>query len=775
MSQPEVIHVKDVDNLFLELTCHRKLLTSQAVAFCRERMTVGIPASVTAVAEKFFNEEAVASLYRLIQEEYAFCSQCQGFVHQQGGTACQSCGTTLPEPKPLNIVVAQGAIEQDAWEQKFLDAVTGQNWFDAKAWLFFSREQRRIAAIGYDVPLSTIVCANLDPEKIAAIYQAIATEHKTTVAVVAQKITAAEVGLPQIRRLSKPTVRRAKKKTAPEAQIMEDLQAVLQKASAKKVQTKAQAKRAKTKAVPRREVDQQPEKIEMEEEIMSLSDALGADSQGKSFSMADSVDDNTQMFTKILQDLAKSLQQVAAAAKHKDDDTGDDHETRQLKRGKKILSEKEAMALFEKGGSIENAFIGSLQLTSCTVPKKVTINNSVFENVEFSQVKFEDNIDFEGCTFVGKAVFGGSSFAGDALLRNTTFQDGADFAKVTFSGNAHFNSASFQRYVSFNHAEFQQKAVFTRAYFAKGTKFAEVRFAGGASFNDMGCDHRFYMEKCKFDEETTFSNARFGDISDFSRTNFTKVVKFKGTQFAKWASFHGVHFQGECNFSGTTAQGDLSFEHANFTETIDLRTLCAERNVNLLDSKIGTNATFKLLDAYFGRLFITCDQLKGHLDSHLQKDFVTAQKEYGLLKNNFREINEYEQEDWAYLMEKRMERMSLPMKGLSAIKRFFNWLALDVACGYGTKPLNILATAISIIIMFALFYSFIGASQFQLVGKFSFWDGLLVSFRTFANAAIGGPEPMGNSWINYVMMPQSFLGLFVIAVLVVTFSRKVIR
>jgi uncharacterized protein YjbI with pentapeptide repeats len=770
MSQTNIIRVPDADNLFIHLAAQRKKLTPQAVVFCRERLAVGMPASVTAARERFLGEEDVAAVYRQIQEEFLFCTHCQGFVHNlENAAACPVCQTSLPSKASTACVVAQ-AVEEDEWESSFIAEVKKRVLFDDKAWQFFLREQKRLAKMGHEVRLSTLICHHLEMSDIVSVYQIIAGDAK--VLAVKKEVVFSDLAVPTLRSIKSSTKKKSKKRATPESQMNDDLGNALSSLRKGKGATKKQAMRKRlNEKAPRARVEEEDEDVQ-EEDLADILMQAHKQREGN-----DMQTNEAGSMARVLQELSKNLMQIAMQTSQvQDEGDGEDRETRQLKRGKKVVSEEEIKKIFTEGGELDNAYIASLNLASIAVPYKVSLTNCVFDNVEFKEVNFENNIDFEGSTFIGKARFHGSTFGKQTLFKNVVFVDGADFAKVKFCGETHFNSANFKRFATFNHAEFQDKTIFTRAYFAKGVKFADVTFAQGASFNDIGCDHRFYMEKCSFQEETTFSNSRFAEVSDFSRSKFTKSVKFKGANFAKLVIFQNAEFAEEADFSGMAAEGDVSFERASFAGTIQLRTLCAERNLNFLGAHIGDNASFCVRDAYFGRLFITRKQIAGHLESHIQKDYPTAQKEYGLLKNNFRGINEYEQEDWAYLMEKRMERLSIRVRGVgSAVKRLFNWLALDVSCGYGTRPFNIFASSMGVLLLFAVFYFVFGSSQFESKSALSFLDYILISFRTFANASVGGAEPISDSWINYVMMMESFLGLFVITILAVTFSRKVIR
>lgn len=728
------MQISEQDQKFIELAIRDKILLPQEAVFCEERMNLGISPALTAMSEGFMSREEVGKVYEMLG---------------------------IPDFPEITAVV-------DETEQKIVEEIRHREWLPETAWTFCRREQKRLAKMGHHVPLSAVILASgcLDMAKMAEICGTVVG--KDRVAVLAE--CEAEDGMPPIRRFDnyvKRKQRKAQDALPAEVQMMQQLQKVLEEPVAPRKPKEAKG-RKKTPPLAAEEMPERPVALPHEAAPV-LDKPLSA--TGMTVLSEDAVKALVAQFAEVVE---KSL--VKFWTDEKSSEEPDSAEKKAYKQGKQYVSKREALDLLQKGGSLDKVYIPELQISGVTLPKNISITNSCIEKLDLAEVTFEGDIDFEGTVFLEKAVFRESTFAGDALLRKTLFIDGADFAKVKFSGNAHFNSANFRRYVSFNHSRFEKKTVFSRAYFAKGVKFAEVSFASGGSFNEIGCDHRFQMEKCHFHEDATFSNAYFNDVADFSRSTFDKVAKFKGTQFAKWASFNYGTFKDEIHLNGTTSSGDLSFKWTNLEGLVDMKTLCGERNVDFSNAKVGGRAVFALMDAYFGRLFLTREQLEGHLDSHIQNNYRIAQKEYGLMKNNFREINEYDREDWAYQMEKRMERYGIKVKGVrSACKRFFNWLALDLACGYGTKPLNIFLTSLIALALFALVYQVLGVHFIPAGQGLSFWEAVQISFRTFTNAEVGGREVGAASWINYIMMFESFMGFFIMTVLVVTFSRKVIR
>ena len=768
-----MVKIQNLENQFLELAFQEKMLSEQAVDYCKEKMLIGIPSYTTVLTEGFMDTQQVVKIYSLIY---------------QNSTDHTEIYTAVP--------VLQE--DDESSDEQFLKYVRENKLVAEEKLQLCFKEQKRLARSGHQIQMSALLYSmgNLDIETVRSCYQKILGQN-TDIHVAEASELASLAGLPQLRK----DVRR---KASKDINFVEQMQEVVDQLEKKRVKKQMTKKR--------KLATKQPSKLQLEEiidippeelqgyhdktikldkpEVYSQETICLPQQQDQFLANSDEIAlqpalNEILAILKRMEGIAEKPipdEEISFEQDHEleEDAPQDSAEIAALKRGKTVVSEGKVIKMLRKGIALENCYLPNLDLSSVIIRNKLSLKNCVLQNLNMSQTEFHEDVDFEGSSFIGKAIFKGSIFQKEAQFKKTLFLDGGDFTKTEFHGNTRFHTAQFRRFVSFNRSDFTKKAIFSRCYFAKGAKFNEVNFNGAASFNDIYCDHRFYMDKCKFGQESTFSNAQFSDIADFSRTSFQKI-KFKGTTFRKWATFQSAKFQDECHFNGTTISGDLSFVRAKFDGIINFRAICAERNVNFKNAKIGDQATFRFLDAYLGRLFISRYQLENHLESHLESDYKTARQEYGLLKNNFREINEYEKEDWAYLWEKRMERLSLKIDGIRpALSRFINWLALDMACGYGTKPLNIFATSLAVLLLFAgFYYSFGGAFAPDQGVKCNIalpaMEAIQVSFQTFTNASIEGWKAEVGSWLNYIMMLESFLGFFIMTVLVVTFSRKVIR
>jgi len=93
---------------------------------------------------------------------------------------------------------------------------------------------------------------------------------------------------------------------------------------------------------------------------------------------------------------------------------------------------------------------------------------------------------------------------------------------------------------------------------------------------------------------------------------------------------------------------------------------------------------------------------------------------------------------------------------------------LAVLCGYGEKPLNVVASAVVIIFGLAGIYA---------ASALTFPSGLYYSAVSFT--ALGyGPwikEELASSWVKGLGAVESFIGVFLIALFLITFVRKMTR
>ena len=92
-------------------------------------------------------------------------------------------------------------------------------------------------------------------------------------------------------------------------------------------------------------------------------------------------------------------------------------------------------------------------------------------------------------------------------------------------------------------------------------------------------------------------------------------------------------------------------------------------------------------------------------------------------------------------------------------------------CGYGERPLRVVIWAASVILGLAIIYFLIGAT-WELE---AFGDKLYFSFLSFTTLGYGPWLEVTNSWVKGIGAFESFIGIFTIALFLVTFVRKMTR
>jgi len=243
---------------------------------------------------------------------------------------------------------------------------------------------------------------------------------------------------------------------------------------------------------------------------------------------------------------------------------------------------------------------------------KETFGLDVFEKVSFSYATFEGNALFDNATFKGNALFDNATFKGNALFDNATFKGNALFDNATFEGNALFDNATFKGNALFDNATFKGTAWFVNATFEGDTSFGFGKFKGDTWFDDA-----------TFEGDTSFDYATFESVS------------FDCVRFRETASISPSSIRVEISFSGAIAENILMFPlHLEEEAQVDFEGVRL-RNTN-----------------------IRREDVEGHIKQERNGDYWEAQDVYRVLKNNFHTIGKYDDESWAFLQEKEMERKS---------------------------------------------------------------------------------------------------------------------
>ena len=353
------------------------------------------------------------------------------------------------------------------------------------------------------------------------------------------------------------------------------------------------------------------------------------------------------------------------------------------------------------------------------------------------EIKKEDkDFNFRDFIFIGYIEFNNTVFKSTRFW-GAIFQGDVDFLAVAFSEETIFFGVTFKGNVRFIVADFQGYADFREATFEGDAKFYGATFEGAAYF-----------------EEATFK----GDV-DFRKVKFLLLNNFMGATFERDADFGNVIFSpgNKLNLK-VSGSGIISFEHA-FLENI------------FLDLDLDNGVLIDFTDSLLGNTKAQKKQIENHILQEKNKDFSQAREVYLHLKNNFHSIGRYDDESWAYIKEKDMER-----KSYFHFKSFYKWLwtyFLNALFGYGEKPDKVILSALITILIFTFLFMIFGISNTS-IGVFTlknFKDCIIFSFITFGTLRYGDLRPL-ESWSRIFAGAEAFIGAFLIALLVYTFIRK---
>ncbi len=452
---------------------------------------------------------------------------------------------------------------------------------------------------------------------------------------------------------------------------------------------------------------------------------------------------------------------------------------------------------------------------------------------DFSYAEFEgDKTKFESAVFAnGFTNFQGANFGhGDVNFKKTKFGSGStSFRSVRFGdGDITFNNANFGTGdLSFVDANFSNGNVdYKNTYFGDGTvDFKFAKFASGditferASFGKGKKDFKnveFGGGKIDFkrvsfnDGDVSFEGVEFGDGKvSFRASSFGHGYKtFEYADFARGeAQFDLVDFgTGSISFNQTQAT-DISFKTCHLDSYMDLRfgqchSLDLSNTVvrDILDVKPeGEKVVIEemiLVDMrILGRLFISWRENDVYDLIYNQKKTSLFQKaeQFRILKENFRNNGQYEDEDAAYLEFRRCESKALLNTHLIRNKLNATWAypqyyfqkyVFDYVGRYATAPTRVLVNAVFTVFLYAVIYHLLteyaaslGHVATALPENMSqvhhFSNSLYYSAITFCTVGYG--DYFAEGIVKPLAALEGFSGIFLMSYFTVAFVRKILR
>ncbi|MEO8759426.1 MAG: potassium channel family protein [Bacteroidia bacterium] len=514
-----------------------------------------------------------------------------------------------------------------------------------------------------------------------------------------------------------------------------------------------------------------------------------------------------------------------------------------------VISNEEIFDKIDKGEdlNLNNAYVLNFSLTDYRVSKGLDDSVHIpLKNFSAKKTFFDCDIsnDFSYARFEGdKAIFDSVIFGnGSSNFSNAIFCDGdVSFKKAKFgSGSTNFQSVQFgDGLVSFNNTNFgtgnlsfidcnfnNGNVDFRNTYFGDGiVDFKFAKFAkGDVSF-----------EKASFGKgKKDFKNVEFGGGKiDFRRTDFNDGdVSFDGVEFGDGkVSFRSAHFghgdktfsqtdfaKGEAQFDLTNfGTGSVSFNKANVTDIsfkgcalncyMDLRfKSCRAADLSntivrdILDlNPEDENVVIHIFNIsgmrILGRMFIDWRANNVFHLIYQQNETTLFQKaeQFRILKENFRNNGQYEDEDAAYLEFKRCEAKANLEASLKESKQnmlwaypkyYFQKYVFDYVGRYATDPIRVLFNMFLAFFSFSVLY-YVVTDYFSDFGTVattlpselqhihSFGNCLYYSAITFFT--IGYGDYFAEGYLKPFAAFEGFTGVFLMSYFTVAFVRKILR
>lgn len=414
------------------------------------------------------------------------------------------------------------------------------------------------------------------------------------------------------------------------------------------------------------------------------------------------------------------------------------------------------------------------------------------------EVTFKNTIFDKGEKDFQDADFGD----GDVNFTNVDFGDGdVSFINARFNdGHVSFKVARFgQGKVDFHYAKFGRGNIsFEQTDFGNGrTDFRTVEFGSGrTSFNRCvfgdgevnfegaeASSGKVSLKRAAFGNAIVNFDLYQGKDSEliFERSTFPADVSFKG------AILKGLYFD-ECQFNASLnlhldTCSNLYLSGCTFRDIVELYTYGEPPKIDVLNL-----AGVRLV----GLLYLNWEvnQLKQLISSQTDTTWREKAEQFRILKQNFNNTGQYDDEDEAYIEFKRNESKAILTESIKKNKYSMIWevpsygfkkLVFDWMGLYATSPMRVVFSNLVIYFLFALTFTILPYFYNTTLTGFNpgdtfwtrFWVSAYYTGITYFTVGYGEIVPVGI--LRLVADLTAFIGVFMMSYFTVAFVRKILR
>jgi uncharacterized protein YjbI with pentapeptide repeats len=374
-------------------------------------------------------------------------------------------------------------------------------------------------------------------------------------------------------------------------------------------------------------------------------------------------------------------------------------------------------SIFEEGLQMNQASVKKkLRIRDSRFLTQLNLNDSHFEEVQFSGNTNEQGVSIQASVFNAKAEFNSSvalaqwtftdsTINGDFSMngcrvghgfffQNCIVNKAAGFFHNDFCHQANFSGSRFtdkEQEISFYGSRFFIDCNFIETQFSGRIRFESVRvdrncnfkkaqFHGAANFQSSIISRAavsecvFWSQACfvgTFFEMVSFSESRFADVALFSLCKFDHSVTFEYVKFEQRTAFTYAQFGVRAEFESAIFSGDADFSFCK----INVLTFSED---GLVDGTPQFGKKVELLGCTYEHLFIDWKVLISKFNTAEYKREPYSHLEHVLKANGHTKAA-----DDLYYLRKRIESSKLSFR-----RRPFPWLGdriLWLLTGYGVR------------------------------------------------------------------------------------------
>jgi uncharacterized protein YjbI with pentapeptide repeats len=411
--------------------------------------------------------------------------------------------------------------------------------------------------------------------------------------------------------------------------------------------------------------------------------------------------------------------------------------------------------------------------------KQIEKRSNKAEGLDLSRREFEENIDLSQLDLSGillreaslwYARLEGANLSGAhlerAILRGA-YLEGANLSGAHLEGadlqGAHLEGANLS-------GAYLKKANLLKAHLEKAS-LADARLEG-AVLEEARLD---WADLSGANLEKAYLMNAYLDGANLSGAHLKEAqledISLEGAKLAK-AHLEGANLQ-RANLQGATLQG-AHLQQANL-KYCDLSGV--DTNLNKADLEGAKLYAANLFQANieginWGANYIVGEEQDSKQEANKDKKrelMKEAASVYRNLKRWHTEQGSYDLAGEFFFREMTARRKTLKWRPNPFPRIWSNFVSF--ICGYGERPLRAIIWAASVIVGFALIYFLIGSTW----EWGAFGNSLYFSALSFTTLGYGSWLEITNAWIKGIGVFESFIGIFTIALFLITFVRKMTR